>query len=217
MKVSSDSVLLGAWAEPAGARILDIGTGTGLLAIMIAQRNEHARLDAIDVDLQACLQAAENASASPFAARINVICLDFDEFARTTDNKYDLIISNPPYFADSLKSPDQQRNAARHDDNLPLDLLIRQAATLLSTNGRIALILPAAREKELRGIALDNNLRTARIAHVIYTSKAAPTRIIVELSTNLSSKEQKESITLVSAGYYTPEYIQLTRDFYLKF
>ena len=209
MKVSSDSVLLGSWVDPAGARVLDIGTGTGLLALMIAQRNQNAIIDAIDSDLHACLQAAENASASPFASRINVIHRSLDEFARTAENRYDLIISNPPYFAASLKSPDPQRNAARHDSALRLDALISLAAPLLAPGGRIAIILPSQREKELRGIALDNKMKTARITGVSYSSPDDPKRILVELSANIAGKEKKESITLVSAGYYTPEYIPL--------
>jgi tRNA1Val (adenine37-N6)-methyltransferase len=218
MKVSSDSVLLGAWVETSGARLLDIGTGTGLLAIMMAQRNPQATVDAIDADLHACLQAAENAAASPFAARINVIHRTLDEYCRAADSlRYDLIISNPPYFATALKGPDPKRNAARHDDSLPLHSLIREAAGLLAPAGRIALILPAQRETEVRGIALDNNLKTARIAHLIYKDGDAPRRILVELSADIAGKERKESITIVSQGCYTEEYMQLTGDFYLKF
>ena len=120
MKVGTDGVLLGAWASTERCqRILDVGTGTGLIALMLAQRST-ASLDAIDIDLDACLQARENIAKSPFANRIQVYQTSLSEYMPDENIKYDLIVSNPPYFIDSLKCPDTKRNLARHTDTLSL-------------------------------------------------------------------------------------------------
>ena len=133
MKVGTDGCLLGAWAGVSGARrIADVGTGSGLVALMLAQRNTDARIDALDIDRDACLQAAENVSASPFAARIRVLRTDFRMYAAMAPPAYDLIVSNPPYFDESLKCPDAGRRMARHSDTLPMGELLSVAAALLT-------------------------------------------------------------------------------------
>ena len=125
MKVGTDGVLLGAWAGTEScSRILDVGTGTGLIALMLAQRSK-AVVDAIDIDADACLQAQENAESSLFAGRINVFHSDLADFAQASTHLYGLIVSNPPYFVDSLKCPNLQRNTARHTDTLTLEDLLQ--------------------------------------------------------------------------------------------
>lgn len=120
MKVGTDGVLLGAWAPADKAkRILDVGTGTGLIALQLAQRNPHARITAIEIDAAAAGQATENVSHSPWADRVEVICHDFRDYQ--PENRFDLIVSNPPYFIDALKCPDEQRCTARHAGNLNYD------------------------------------------------------------------------------------------------
>ena len=138
MKVGTDGVLLGAWAGTEScSRILDVGTGTGLIALMLAQRSK-AVVDAIDIDADACLQAQENAESSLFAGRINVFHSDLVDFAQASTHLYDLIVSNPPYFVDSLKCPNLQRNTARHTDTLTLEDLLQYSRKLLAPQGRIA-------------------------------------------------------------------------------
>lgn len=148
MKVGTDGVLLGAWAPADKAkRILDVGTGTGLIALQLAQRNPHARITAIEIDAAAAGQATENVSHSPWAGRVEVICHDFRDYQ--PENRFDLIISNPPYFIDALKCPDEQRCTARHTGNLNYDLLFRRSASLLEEQGVVSIIIPAEAEKRL--------------------------------------------------------------------
>lgn len=218
MKVGTDAVLLGAWADTSFCRnILDIGTGTGIIALMLAQRSQ-ATVEAIDIDKEACVQATENAAASPYTERIKVVhasCADFA--ASNLQKKYDLIVSNPPYFINSLKCPDNKRTVARHTDTLLLSDLIREAQTLLSPCGRIALVLPYERLEEVKALASANHLYICRQTDVIPTPGAAPKRLLVELSTAEENIKNRDTLTIEEARHqYTPEYIALTKEFYLK-
>ena len=140
MKVGTDGVLLGAWA-PAGIRILDVGTGSGLIARMLMQRCPEAEVEGIDIDEAAAEQARENG--------VKAYCAKLQEWQGT----YDLIVSNPPYFQNSLKNPDKGRQTARHTDSLSYAELIHHSARLLNENGQLALILPAEAENEVRQLA----------------------------------------------------------------
>lgn len=219
MKVGTDAVLLGAWADTGNCRhILDIGTGTGIIALMLAQRSI-AEIDAIDIDREACEQAAENAAASPFASRINIIHSSCSDFATSSDKqgKYDLIVSNPPYFINSQKCPDDKRTVARHTDSLPLRDLIRDACTLLSPQGRIALILPYERLEETGELAAAFHLHICQQTDVIPTPGAQPRRLLAELSFTTDHTQKRDTLTIEEARHqYTPQYIALTREFYLK-
>lgn len=219
MKVGTDAVLLGAWTDTGNCRhILDIGTGTGIIALMLAQRSI-AEIDAIDIDREACEQAAENAAASPFAGRINIIHSSCSDFATSSDKqkKYDLIVSNPPYFINSLKCPDDKRTVARHTDSLPLQDLIRDACSLLSPKGRIALILPHERLEETGELAAAFHLHICRQTDVIPTPGAQPRRLLIELSFITDRIQKRDTLTIEEARHqYTPQYIALTKEFYLK-
>ncbi|MBS1321434.1 MAG: tRNA1(Val) (adenine(37)-N6)-methyltransferase [Parabacteroides sp.] len=218
MKVGTDAVLLGAWTDTASCKnILDIGTGTGIIALMLAQRS-CADIDAIDIDKEACVQAEENVAASPFAGRIKVIPASCADFARSmTQKKYDLIVSNPPYFINSLKCPDNKRSVARHTDSLPLSELIENARALLSSAGRIALVLPYEQLEEVRETAQKNSLHICRQTNVIPVPGAHPKRLLVELSPVSTDTKKRNTLTIEEALHqYTPEYIALTKDFYLK-
>ena len=141
MKVGTDGTLLGAWASLRSAgTILDIGTGTGLIAIMAAQRSPEARITAIDIDADCITQARENVAASPWSDRIEVVHSSLQDFEPAI--RFERIISNPPYFVDSLRSPDAARSTARHTDTLPFAELSQGVSRLLSPTGRFALILP---------------------------------------------------------------------------
>lgn len=218
MKVGTDAVLLGAWADTSFCRnILDIGTGTGIIALMLAQRSQ-ATVEAIDIDKEACVQATENVAASPYTERIKVVHASCADFAASNQQKrYDLIVSNPPYFINSLKCPDNKRTVARHTDTLLLSDLIREAQTLLSPSGRIALVLPYERLEEVKALASANHLYICRQTDVIPSPGAAPKRLLVELSTTEENIKNRDTLTIEEARHqYTPEYIALTKEFYLK-
>ena len=218
MKVGTDAVLLGAWADTSFCRnILDIGTGTGIIALMLAQRSQ-ATVEAIDIDKEACVQATENVAASPYTERIKVVHASCADFAASNQQKrYDLIVSNPPYFINSLKCPDNKRTVARHTDTLLLSDLIREAQTLLSPSGRIALVLPYERLEEVKALASANHLYICRQTDVIPSPGAAPKRLLVELSATEENIKNRDTLTIEEARHqYTPEYIALTKEFYLK-
>ena len=184
---------------------------------MLAQRS-CADIDAIDIDKEACVQAEENVAASPFAGRIKVIPASCADFARSmAQKKYDLIVSNPPYFINSLKCPDNKRSIARHTDSLPLSELVENARALLSSVGRIALVLPYEQLEKVRETAQKNSLHFCRQTNVIPVPGAQPKRLLVELSPVSTDTKNRNTLTIEEARHqYTPEYIALTKDFYLK-
>lgn len=220
MKVGMDGVLLGALVDPSEAkRILDIGTGTGLIALMMAQKNNSALIDAIEIDPEAFEEAKMNFQDSAWDDRIRIECCSFQEFAERTDRKYDLIVSNPPFFAqDGLKAPVQNRAQARHSDSLPFEVLISGAIKLLAENGRIALILPVESLPEIRNLAISNHLYLSRLCRIKPNPLKTNFRIMVELTRKeCVTKEEHLMIEYEKHHDYTPEYKELTKDFYLKF
>lgn len=219
MKVGMDGVLLGAWTDPSGAeRILDIGTGTGLIALMIAQKNGKAQIDAIEVDTEAFDEAVQNIQQSHWGERIHPELFSFQEFAERTNRKYDLIVSNPPFFTNGVKAPLENRAQARHSDSLPLDVLISGAANMLSEKGRISLVLPIESLPEIVLLADSNKLFISRLCRVKPNPIKPEFRILIEL-TNTESIIQEENLMIEFEKHhdYTPEYKELTKDFYLKF
>lgn len=217
MKVGTDGVLLGAWASTERCqRILDVGTGTGLIALMLAQRST-AILDAIDIDSDACLQAQENIAKSPFANQIQVYQTSLSEYMPDENIKYDLIVSNPPYFIDSLKCPDTKRNLARHTDTLSLPDLLRDSRKLLAPEGNIALVLPFEQRESLIDIAREESLSPSREAHVSPIPDAPPKRLLIELSATPVAKPKSSHLTLeIERHRYSEEFTAIAKDFYLK-
>lgn len=217
MKVGTDGTLLGAWANVEGAKkVLDIGTGTGLIALMVAQRNTEASIDAIDIDKDAYLQASQNVKNSPFKKQINLYHSSLQMFAKNTCNPpYDLIISNPPYFSNSLKSPEKKRNLARHNDTLSFEDLIQLCSMLLATHGRIALVLPFQMINEIIYLASLKNLYTERQTNIISTINSQPKRTLIEFSFQTKSFNTDTLILEHTRNQRTEEYQQLTQDFYL--
>jgi tRNA1Val (adenine37-N6)-methyltransferase len=217
-KVGTDGVLLGAWAEVSDAKnILDVGAGTGLITIMMAQRNAQARIDAVEIDKQAVEQACRNILASPWNERIHLVNSDFLSLDSGV-GKYDLIVSNPPFFEDSLKSPDERRNKARHSDSLPQAALLKQAAKLLSNRGIISVVLPFnisekfIREANKTGFFLRRQLNVSPYPYKPYNRALLEfSRIEVEVDSG------KLYICEAASGDYSQSYRLLTRDFYLKF
>ncbi|MCI5664062.1 MAG: methyltransferase [Mediterranea sp.] len=216
MKVGTDGVLLGAWTPVDGAaRILDVGTGTGLIALMLAQRSDAARLVAVEVDAAAARQAQENVDASPWSGRMSVVCQDFREFL--TEVPFDLIVSNPPYFTDDMKSPDRQRTLARHAGGLNYDLLFRRATHLLTSGGQVSLIVPSDVEQEVRQAAWLHGFHPLHVTRV-YTKSGKPCRRLLMLFGRQEEACRTDEL-FIECGMqqYSEEYVALTRDFYLRF
>lgn len=218
MKVGTDGTLLGAWATlPANGRILDIGTGTGLIAIMAAQRTSEAKITAIDIDEECVLQAQENIAASPWPDRIEVIHSALQEF--DTPEKFDVIISNPPYFIDSQLSPDAARCTARHTTTLPFNELVTGVRRLLADGGHFSLILPPTEMERFRSAAR-GVMFVVRECHVWSTPTSGVRRIMAEFQAEPPTElTVAEKIIIEEKGRheYSEEYRTLTRDFYLKF
>lgn len=217
MKVGTDGVLLGAWTDISDAKTaLDIGTGTGLISLMIAQRNKNITIDAIDIETNAIAQAKDNIKNSPFATQIKCTQCSVQEFTEKHERKYDIIVSNPPFFAESLKSPDNQRSLARHDDTLNINDLLKASAKLLNNNGKLSLIYPYEHKKSILDIAKQNNLFINKVINVYPTPSPQPRRILLEISKNQSSTQENNLIIEKSRHIYSDEFTELVRDYYLK-
>lgn len=217
MKVGTDGVLLGAWTDVKNAsRILDVGTGSGILALMMAQRNLSADILAIDVNDKAVEQAVVNIKNSPFSDKIKVDHVSFQQLA--TDNKYvyDLIVTNPPYFVDSLKSPDKSRTEARHSTGLNLNDLFYFSKQIISENGSLSMILPF--DQKMNALAEANSCGwfLLRSTDVYPKPNSKPKRVLLEFTTNEFSKIEEELTIEIERHIYSEDYISLTKDFYIK-
>jgi tRNA1Val (adenine37-N6)-methyltransferase len=223
MKVGTDGVLLGAWARIDGTegRILDIGTGTGLIALMAAQRAPLAQIDAVEIDEAAFRQAQANAAASPWSDRICIYHTKVQDFGLTTTHGYNHILANPPFFVNSLKAPDAARSSARHADELPLEALASAAARLLASQGRLSVIYPSEEAERFEALLRPLGLFCRRKTRVRGRADKPVKRILMEFSPLPSGHEtepEEDELTIESAPLtHTAEYIALTRDFYLKF
>lgn len=230
MKVNTDGVLLGAsmTIKPSDARLLDIGTGTGTIALMAAQRLEvfarsaaHGRngdeihIDAIDVDEPSATEAGMNFSNSPWRGNMKAHHMSLDEFSESA-GRYDLIFSNPPYFEDSLTAPDERKSTARHtSDGLSYRDIFDFASDHLADDGRISLVLPADQEIPLTRYARMTGFHLFRIMRVRTVPRKAPSRIIAEFSRTRCIGPEDFILTIQNEGKYTQEYLSLTHDFYL--
>lgn len=227
MKVGTDGVLIGAWApidSPFGHlpfTILDVGTGSGLIALMLAQRCPEAEIDAIDIDAGSCEQARENFEASPWTERLHVTQRSLQDWLhnKLSTGGYDLIVSNPPYFVDSLKAPNAARCAARHNDTLPFSTLIATSAQLLKEEGTLAVIVPSEAEDELQRLAAAARLHCTRRYYVHPKPGRPAKRVMIawqkgDTSANLGGSI--EHLTLEDEhGGRSAEYQELTKEFYL--
>ena len=216
MKVGTDGVLLGAWTNVECSRkVLDIGTGTGLIALMLAQRCADCSICAIDVDSEAVIQAQENVALSPWKDRVEVLLQDVRTYQ--PDVFFDTIVSNPPYFVDSLKCFDVQRNTARHSDVLNMDDLFSKVALCLTTEGRFSIIYPANQIDSLIGMADKVGLYPSRCTMVVTSPGLPPKRVLLEFCRVKNMYPTDELIVELERHKYSEEYINLTKEFYLKF
>lgn len=217
LKVGTDGVLLGAITgrgvscSPA-PKILDIGTGTGLVALMLAQRFPSAEITAIDIDADAAAEAAENFAMSPWRERLAAQHCALQEFCPSA--KWDIIASNPPFFENSLKAPDAQRSTARHTDTLSYRDIVVFAKDNMASDGILSMILPASEETALQRYAASFGLYPQHITHVRTTSAKAPKRIVVQLGFE-RRVPVREELVMMDAGEYTPAFKELTGEFYL--
>lgn len=245
MKVGTDGVLLGCWVfgsqelrAKRQERILDIGTGSGLIALMLAQRYAEAQIDAIDIDADAVEQARENFAASPWAYRLHAAQCALQELraesqelraesrelrAESRERKYDLIVSNPPYFTDSLKNPDAARRTARHNDTLPFGTLIAESVQLLAANGTLAVIIPTEAEDELQRLAAERGLQCVKRCYVHPKPGRPAKRVMIAWTGGDQLRNASatiggttEHLTLEDEqGGRSEAYRELTKDYYL--
>jgi tRNA1Val (adenine37-N6)-methyltransferase len=218
-KVGTDSVLLGAWVDIARVKkILDIGTGTGLIALMVAQRSE-AEIHTVEIDETSVLQAGENISNSPWTEQIRLFHASFQDFLSDIPDKYDLVVTNPPYFTDSYKSPDPARSLSRHHVSFSFHELLKGVGEILDKSGRFALVMPVSEGEKLLGMVNDYGLYLKRKTNVLPVKGKEVIRYLMEF-TNEKEVEVQQSELIVQdriSHQYTNEYKELTRDFYINF
>jgi tRNA1Val (adenine37-N6)-methyltransferase len=218
MKVGTDGVLLGAWTPiPENCySVLDIGTGTGLIALMLAQRTNAEQVDALEIDGDAYEQAVENFESSPWSDRLFCYHAGLDEFIEEPEDVYDLIVSNPPFYTDDYTSDDEQRNQARFSYSMPFEQLIEAADLFLSDEGIFSVVIPFKEEEKFIGIAQQYELYPVKISHVRGTPITEVKRSLIAFKRETTDAEVDELVIETSRHEYTNEYIKLTKDFYLK-
>ena len=218
MKVGTDAVLLGAWAiiEAQPFSVLDIGAGTGVLALMLAQRSNAEVIDAIEIDDDAYEQCVDNFEASPWGDRLFCYHAALDEFVEEIEDQYDLIISNPPFYSEDYKTENEQRDLARFSDAMPFDHLLESVSKLLFEDGIFSVIIPFKEEASFINLASTFNLFPNRILHVKGNPTSEVKRSLMEFSFRESDIKTSDLIIETERHQYTQDYINLTKDFYLK-
>ncbi|WP_372625774.1 tRNA1(Val) (adenine(37)-N6)-methyltransferase [Arsukibacterium sp.] len=219
MKVGTDGLLLGAWASLTtnnnATTFLDIGTGSGLISLMLAQRCPDARIHAIELDNAAADQAYHNFQQSAFASRLQLLKGDILTYQPV--ERYALIVSNPPFFTNALQGQNLQRNQARHTSLLPLPSLLNKAAELLAPGGSFALILPDSGAEVFSRIALEQGWFLSASCVVLSRSDKAPLRRLMQWQRDACTPAQQQLVIHEQTGGYSEQYQNLLRDFYLNF
>lgn len=219
MKVGTDAVLLGSWIQPNGStHILDIGTGTGVIALMLAQKT-NASIVGIDIDVSATQQAQENVDESKFKNSITLFNTSFQDYVKTTSLKFQLIVSNPPFFEQSLKSSDEKRSNARHADVLPFDELLEGVIKVLDESGKFCLILPTLEADKFRNMAQKKGLYLSKLLRVkSRVDKDTDKRHLMQFEFKPTEfSEETMAIEEDERHNYTQAYIELTKAYYINF
>ena len=221
MKVGTDAVLLGAWCslENYPDSILDVGSGTGIIALMLAQRSDAMTIDAVEVEEKAYEQSVENFELSNWSDRLYCYNASFEDFViemSEEEEKYDAIISNPPFYANAFETEDNARNKARFTSSLSFENLIIGASKLLSDSGEFSVIIPFKEEENFIKVANQNNLFPNNICRVKGTETSEVKRSLMRFSFTQNEIIEEELVIEISRHQYTEEYIKLTKDFYLK-
>lgn len=218
MKVGTDGVLLGAWCSKnfTPKNILDIGTGSGLIALMLAQRFPDAVITGIDLHDLSIQDAQFNADNFPWPNQVKMLAIDFLKFQ--PEKEFDFIISNPPYFSEALLSDRDDKNRVRHQVHLTMEKLVKRAKEMLSENGILSLILPTKEMLDTIEIAREYNLYPQRICPISSAEDQKPIRMMVEFSSAKTISPKEDLLIIYEADRsYTEQYKSLTKDFYLNF
>lgn len=219
MKIGTDGVLLGAWTpiDNQPKTILDIGTGTGIIALMLAQRGNSQQIDALEIDENAYEQAVDNFENSPWSDRLFCFHAGLDEFVEEPEDEYDLIVSNPPFYSEDYRSENVQRDLARFQEAMPFEDLIEAAALLLSENGIFTVIIPFKEEENFLALAKEYELFPIKRTRVKGSHTTPIVRSLLAFKRyELAVLSADELVIEISRHEYTPEYIELTKEFYLK-
>lgn len=218
MKVGTDGVLLGAWANIDTAQnALDIGTGTGLIAMMLAQRSDTLQVHAVEIDAIACAQAITNFEKSPFSTRLEAKAISIQDYLSDSNHTYDLIVSNPPFFSGGTFSESQERNQVRHTVKMPHSVLLQATRRLLNKSGKFCLILPLIEGLRFKELAEQYGLHCTKMTEVKPKVDKNVERLLLQFEWEQKTLEKDELVIQKEArNDWTPEYIELTGDFYLK-
>ncbi len=217
MKVGTDGVLLGAWVQLNNEfSVLDIGSGTGLIALMLAQRSCAEVIDAIELNDGAYEQTVENFEQSDWGDRLFCYHASLQEFVEEMEEGYDVIVSNPPFYNSTYKELDENRAMARHTDSLPYSELLEGTATMLTESGTCAFIIPFSEEVEFIDLAFKNGLHLNRVTRVKGALNSPIKRSLLQFSFKESEIESNELVIELERHIYTEDYIKLVQDFYLK-
>ena len=219
MKIGTDAVLLGAWCpiDNNPFSILDIGAGTGVLSLMLAQRSHAEQIDALEIDEDTYEQCVENFEASPWSDRLFCFHAGLDEFIEEPEDEYDIIISNPPFYSEDYKTDNSQRDLARFQDAMPFEELVEAADLLLSENGIFAVIIPYKEEERFIDLCAEVELFPVKATRVKGSHTAPIVRSLLAFKRyELSVLTADELIIEINRHEYTDDYINLTKDFYLK-
>ena len=219
MKVGTDAVLLGAWCpiDNNPKSILDIGTGTGIIALMLAQRTNADQIDALDIDEKAFEQATDNFENSIFADRLYCYHAGLDEFVDDPEDEYDVIVCNPPFYSEDFKTNDASRDLARFQDAMPFEDLIEAADLLLSEDGIFAVIIPYKEEENFIDLAADFELYPIKVTRVRGSFTSPIVRSLIAFKRfEMPVLIADEIVIEINRHEYTNEYIELTKEFYLK-
>lgn len=218
MKVGTDGVLLGAWVElpELPFSVLDVGSGTGVIALMMAQRTNAEVIDAVELNAASYIQTVENFEASDWADRLFCYHASFQEFEDEIDERYDVIISNPPFYTDTFKEESSERTMARHTETLNYEDLLRGSAKLLSETGICAFVIPFKEEEAFLTLAKSQGLFASRICRVKGRKDSPIKRSLIQFSKRENALEFSKLVIEISRHVYTEDYIRLVKDFYLK-
>lgn len=218
MKVNTDGVLLGAWANIDNIKTaLDIGSGTGVIALMIAQRNTSAKITGIDIDETSCVEATENVNNSIFNNRVRILHSSIQDFAIKADQKFDLIVSNPPFFTGGTFSANENKANVRHTIKLPHGDLLHAVTNLLSVSGNFALILPYIEGLRFIELAERSNLHLSHITEVRHRAEKPIERLLINLRKVKSNPVKRELQIMDDQEVYSDDFKNLTKDFYQHF
>ncbi len=215
MRIGTDAILLGAWAETGPAQsALEIGTGCGVISLMLAQKS-NIPIDAIDIDEESAKQAGSNFMKSPWSDKLHALHVSLQQHVHTSGHKYDLIITNPPFFSGSLKSPDEKRNRARHSSDLSQKELIGGVMNLLAPGGSFLLILPFSESVKFSGLAATSGLFLQKKMKIRPKAGKPVNRILNIFGFRNGVHLKEEELIIRNAdNSFTKEYLQLTQDYH---